>query len=224
MYIFTSFILSGGVKIIKGSDDDWKQTPIASIELPANQVGEIVVSGWQVNTYEVPASRILKDVHGNEWLRTGDAGYLDKDGLIWLVGRISWRVERDGKTYWSTVVEQTILDAFVDVTFAAYLPHEGKTHLFVETANPGSVDLRRKVQSLVREIGCPVDNLVLTRSIPRDRRHGSKPDPSKMFVKPLVSKESLVRYAPYGILLLFVLLVLFLRSSPSDHTSDAASA
>lgn len=52
--------------------------------------------------------RLIRDVKGDLWLRIEDAGYMDEDGRLWLVGRVKWRVEREGKTYWSTVVEQKV--------------------------------------------------------------------------------------------------------------------
>ena len=53
--------------------------------------------------------RLLKDsTDDSMWLRIEDAGYMDEEGRIWLVGRVKWRVERDGRTFWSTVVEQKV--------------------------------------------------------------------------------------------------------------------
>ena len=52
--------------------------------------------------------RILCDSSGKKWLRSEDAGYLDNQGRIWLVGRVKWMVERNGKQFWSYVVEQKV--------------------------------------------------------------------------------------------------------------------
>ena len=54
------------------------------------------------------SKRLLTDLQGKEWLRIEDAGYMDSEGRLWLVGRVKWRVEREGKTFWSTVVEQKV--------------------------------------------------------------------------------------------------------------------
>ena len=59
--------------------------------------------------YQVDNSRILKDKEGKLWLRTEDAGYLDDGGRVWLMGRVKWRVDRDGKSYWSIAVEQKVI-------------------------------------------------------------------------------------------------------------------
>ena len=42
------------------------------------------------------------------WLRIEDAGYMDEEGRLWLVGRVKWRVEKNNRTYWSTTVEQKV--------------------------------------------------------------------------------------------------------------------
>ena len=57
---------------------------------------------------QVDPKRVLTDMEGEKWLRIEDAGYMDGEGRLWLVGRVKWRVERDGKTHWSTVVEQKV--------------------------------------------------------------------------------------------------------------------
>ena len=54
------------------------------------------------------AKRLITDLDGSVWLRIEDAGYMDTEGRLWLVGRVKWRVEREGKTFWSTVVEQKV--------------------------------------------------------------------------------------------------------------------
>ena len=54
------------------------------------------------------SKRLLTDIDGTVWLRIEDAGYMDSEGNIWLVGRVKWRVERNGRTHWSIVVEQKV--------------------------------------------------------------------------------------------------------------------
>ena len=60
------------------------------------------------HTHQVAESRLVRDVEGKVWLRTEDAGYMDREDRLWLVGRVKWRVTRDGKTFWSTAVEQKV--------------------------------------------------------------------------------------------------------------------
>ena len=76
--------------------------------------------------------RLVTDLDGTVWLRSEDAGYLDEDGRVWLVGRVKWQVERNNKTYWSTIVEQKMLDRCSLITFAAYLSYKEEAWLFLE--------------------------------------------------------------------------------------------
>jgi len=57
----------------------------------------------------------LTDKDGKLWLRTEDAGFLDEEGRIWLVGRVKWRVDHDDKHYWSISVEQKVVNNYPSV-------------------------------------------------------------------------------------------------------------
>ena len=69
---------------------------------------------WQLclllgNFVQVDSKRVLIDAEGEKWLRVEDAGYMDEEGRLWLVGRVKWRVEgEEGRVYWSTIVEQKV--------------------------------------------------------------------------------------------------------------------
>jgi acyl-CoA synthetase (AMP-forming)/AMP-acid ligase II len=85
------------VKIIRINDE-----PIRSwsdeLELPAGQIGEIVVQGPIVTRtyYYRPQSTDLAKIddpaRSSFWHRMGDVGYLDVQGRIWFCGRKSQRV------------------------------------------------------------------------------------------------------------------------------------
>ena len=107
------------------TDPPSEPVDVSSLEMPRGEVGEIIICGWHVNTHQVThhthasthslshthqvaESRLVRDVEGKVWLRTEDAGYMDQEDRLWLVGRVKWRVTRDGKTFWSTAVEQKV--------------------------------------------------------------------------------------------------------------------
>ena len=56
---------------------------------------------------------MITDLDGVVWLKTEDAGYLDEEGRVWLVGRVKWMVEKGTQKFWSTVVEQKVSKKFV---------------------------------------------------------------------------------------------------------------
>ena len=65
--------------------------------LEPGTTGEIVIRGPNVmRGYEAnPAANAVSFVNG--WLRTGDQGYLDSDGYLFLTGRIKEIINRGGK-------------------------------------------------------------------------------------------------------------------------------
>jgi long-chain acyl-CoA synthetase len=77
-------------------------------ELPTGEVGEVVVSGTNVmkgywNKEEQTAS-VLKN--GNYW--TGDLGYLDDSGYLYLVDRSKDMIVSGGENIYSTEVEEVL--------------------------------------------------------------------------------------------------------------------
>jgi acyl-CoA synthetase (AMP-forming)/AMP-acid ligase II len=81
----------------------------AATELPANQIGEIVVSGPSITReyYLRPdATRLSKIPDGDRlWHRIGDLGYFDEAGRLWFCGRKAHLVETDGKRLFSVCCE-----------------------------------------------------------------------------------------------------------------------
>jgi acyl-CoA synthetase (AMP-forming)/AMP-acid ligase II len=151
--------------------------------------GEVVVAGAHVlgGYLDNPAADRENKIRDGErlWHRTGDAARLDGEGRLWLLGRVSTRVERAGSVWWSLPAELRALSV-LGVTHAAYLglpdPHLGhRAVLCVEVA--GS---RRQVRPrlsptdrdrlLAALAPIPVDELHAFRHIPRDPRHASKTD------------------------------------------------
>jgi len=85
------------VKIIEISDDpiiSWEDAH----ELPANEIGEIVIKGPVVSReyfnlpYANAIAKIENPQNGDAWHRMGDVGRLDKVGRLWFYGRKSHRV------------------------------------------------------------------------------------------------------------------------------------
>jgi acyl-CoA synthetase (AMP-forming)/AMP-acid ligase II len=145
--------------------------PVAATQVRIVQ-DEILVSGPHVNQGYLDPSRDAETKLRDGaviWHRTGDAGYLDDQGRLWLLGRLGGAVHTaTGLRYpfsvetaarlWPGVREA----ALVDLSGTAVLAIEGQsTHLRDWTARAaafGIHDLR------------PVTRL------PKDRRHRSKVD------------------------------------------------
>ncbi|MGO4333002.1 long-chain fatty acid--CoA ligase [Cupriavidus sp. 2TAF22] len=77
--------------------------------LPAGQGGEIVVRGSLVmmGYYKDPAATQEASRHG--WHHTGDIGYLDADGFLYIVDRAKDMIISGGFNVYSTEVEQVLM-------------------------------------------------------------------------------------------------------------------
>ncbi len=79
--------------------------------LPIGQKGEIVVKGENVMAgywkNEKSTSEVIKD----GWLFTGDMGYLDKDGFLYVLGRFkSLLIASDGEKYSPEGIEEALTE------------------------------------------------------------------------------------------------------------------
>ncbi len=144
--------------------------------LPAGAIGEIVVSGKHVlSSYEDPvATRRNKiRVQGTVWHRTGDAGYFDANGRLWLVGRCSAVIYDQHGTVYPFQVEYAV-SAVRGVSRAALIARNNERVLVLETSGK---EFRTE---LVRTAPCIADNaidrIITVRRIPVDRRHDAKID------------------------------------------------
>jgi acyl-CoA synthetase (AMP-forming)/AMP-acid ligase II len=77
-------------------------------ELPAGSIGEIVVRGEHVMAgyWNKPAETAEALRQG--WMHTGDAGYLDSHGYLYLVDRIKDMIVSGGENVYSAEVEKVI--------------------------------------------------------------------------------------------------------------------
>jgi acyl-CoA synthetase (AMP-forming)/AMP-acid ligase II len=97
------------LNIIPISDTPIRQWSV-DLQLPAGEIGEIVVRGPQVSRayLNLPqATRLAKipEPGGGVWHRMGDIGYLDEGGRVWFCGRKSHRVVTPQGTLYTIPVE-----------------------------------------------------------------------------------------------------------------------
>lgn len=129
------------------------------------RVGEIVVAGPHVNA--------------TNWHRTGDTGYIDETGRLWLLGREADRVRRTGRVLHGYTIEP-LVERLASVERCALVgiadPDLGERAVLVVTARPGSADatVRDDVARLCAERDVPVDEVRVARRMPLDARHRSK--------------------------------------------------
>lgn len=156
--------------------DPYTADEFARLGAPAGTPGEIVVSGAHV----VPGylhghgdGETKVRAGGEIWHRTGDAGFLDGDGRLWLLGRCAARIDDARGTLYPFPVECAAVES-PGVRRAAVVAHRGRRVLLVEpeggAEGPDLPALERRVA------WAGIDAVKLCPRIPVDERHNAKVD------------------------------------------------
>jgi long-chain acyl-CoA synthetase len=83
-------------------------------ELPVGQKGEIVVKGDNVMAGYWENEKATKETIRDGWLYTGDLGYLDRDGYLYVLGRYkSLLIGSDGEKYSPEGIEEAMFEKSV---------------------------------------------------------------------------------------------------------------
>jgi acyl-CoA synthetase (AMP-forming)/AMP-acid ligase II len=140
------------------------------------QPGEIVVSGTHVlegylNGQSEEETKFRVDE--TPWHRTGDAGYFDKRGRLWLLGRCAARVDDGHGALYPLGVEQAAM-RHPCIGQAAMVSHRGQRVLAVTLRDPGA---QPDFASLLKSLSfANVDSIRILKRLPVDQRHQSKID------------------------------------------------
>jgi len=190
--------------------DQWG-TPIQALTrseferqcLVAGAVGEIVVSGNHVLPGYLHGQGDAETkfrVDGIPWHRTGDAGYLDAQGRLWLLGRCSAQIQSAVQTTEARLEHglETSLETSLETGFGnfgdrlypfaveaaahhqpgvrrtALVSHRGRRVLLIEWEPHGEAkyleELKRSLQ------WATIQDFRSCRQIPMDKRHNAKVD------------------------------------------------
>jgi olefin beta-lactone synthetase len=176
-------------------NDQWGRAVASSTQenfdaltLPAGEVGEIVVSGKHVlsgylngvgddeTKFDVSES-LAKTTMANtaRWHRTGDAGYLDEEGRLWLLGRCSAKiVDEHGVLY--PFAAECAAHQHKGVKRAAAVLHDGKRLLLLEP----KVGERPDLDALDTALAWAKFAEIRLMTLPVDKRHNAKIDYGKL--------------------------------------------
>ncbi len=144
--------------------------------LPPGDVGEIVVSGDHV----LPGywkgrgnSETKFNVSETIWHRTGDAGYLDSKGRLWLLGRCIARIEDHRGSLYPFAVESAVSQN-PNLRRSACIAYKNHRTLAVELEHP---DCSRDMVELKAKLSwAAIDHIEVLKRIPVDPRHNTKID------------------------------------------------
>ncbi len=158
------------------SPGPFSESEFESLTLRQGEIGEIVVSGRHVLPgYADPVkNRETKiEVGPIRWHRTGDAGYFDTHGRLWLVGRCAAAIRDTRGIVYPFQVEYAV-GAVRGIRRAALISDQGKRVLVIETsANEFTSDCVKAARCVADK---QIDRIVTVRRIPMDHRHDSKVD------------------------------------------------
>jgi acyl-CoA synthetase (AMP-forming)/AMP-acid ligase II len=93
--------------------------------LSPGETGEVVIKGPNVTAGYVNNEKANAEAFTNGWFRTGDQGFLDTEGYLFLTGRLKEIINRGGEKISPREIDEVLLDhpAVAQVcTFA--MPHE----------------------------------------------------------------------------------------------------
>lgn len=77
--------------------------------MPHNTVGEITVTGPSITLGYWRNPVETKNTYKNNWVYTGDLGYLDEDGFLYFVGRKKDIIRRSGENISAVEIENIIM-------------------------------------------------------------------------------------------------------------------
>lgn len=156
--------------------DQWGKPARVFAEVAVGEPGEILVTGDHVlkgYLHGKGDAETKVSIEGDIWHRTGDAGYRDNRGRLWLLGRCSARVQDERGVLYPFAVECVAM-SFSFVRRAAFVSAVGKRLLVLEGHGELSGE---NLQSLRAQVARAfVDEVRVLRRIPVDARHNAKID------------------------------------------------
>ncbi|MGE5474209.1 MAG: AMP-binding protein [Ignavibacteriales bacterium] len=162
------------LKIQKEKESTYTANEFEENILSINEIGEIIVNGEHVlKGYLKGIGDIDNKIRvGKEiWHRTGDMGFLDEKGQLWLMGRVGTSVEnKNGEVIYSFAVEN-VVNNIAGVKRSALLNYNKECTL-VLNAEKGADS--KAIDESVLNFG--IDRVCFLDKIPLDKRHNSKID------------------------------------------------
>jgi long-chain acyl-CoA synthetase len=139
------------VKIV-GADDP-------TLAMPVKEVGEILIKGLQVmkgywRDPEETAVTIVTNSAGETWLHSGDLGYLDEDGYLFIVDRKKDLIKVSGLQVWPREIEEAVAahPAVAEVGVRGF-PDEKKGEVAVAfvVLRPGMTATEEEIRTFARQ-------------------------------------------------------------------------
>ena len=151
-------------------------TEFERMHVPTKEIGEIAVAGEHVLKGYLHGrgdEETKFSVDNEVWHRTGDAGKLDDQGRLWLLGRCSARIQDKHGDLYPFAVECVAMEHPI-VRRAAFVNHEGRRLLAIEPRSGFDTPAR---EALSNDLAwAHVEGVRLFNPLPVDQRHNAKID------------------------------------------------
>jgi long-chain acyl-CoA synthetase len=125
-------------------------------ELPLGEKGEIVIKGENVMLGYWKNPEATADTIRDGWLHTGDMGYMDKDGFLYVLGRYkSLLISSDGEKYSPEGIEEGICDSTKYIE--QMMLYNNQSPYTVAFIVPEKAQLKKYVERIHPELGWDTD-------------------------------------------------------------------
>lgn len=161
---------------------EYRQTEeLEQASLPSGTIGEIVVAGDHVlANYLGDSSTWMKNklaCAGTLWHRTGDAGFLDEDGRLWLTGRCKQLIALANNEMIAPFVVEEKLANLANVQEGTVVKKGTELHAFIVVEGGLNKQIEKEV---IKNIGAKNVKLHVLNELPKDPRHHSKIDYARL--------------------------------------------
>jgi long-chain acyl-CoA synthetase len=129
--------------------------PDTGDESPQGEVGEIWLSGPQImKGYWNMPEETAKSINAEGWFRSGDAGYVDEDGYVYIHDRVKDMIVSGGENVYPAEVENVLMShpAIADVAVIG-VPHDrwGETAKAMVVRKPDVEVTEQEIIDFARE-------------------------------------------------------------------------
>jgi olefin beta-lactone synthetase len=164
------------IRIVDAPLSPKNEDELNELEVHGKKIGEIIVSGNHVlreyfnNTEGLKRNKIF--IGDNCWHRTGDSGYLDEDGNLFLTGRCATLINRDEKII-APFIYESFFQSIPGVEMGTVLLSGRKLVAVLEL---NDLSQKKAAAEKAGANGINFDQIIFLEKIPRDPRHNSKID------------------------------------------------
>ncbi|MCF0069474.1 AMP-binding protein [Dyadobacter sp. CY261] len=168
------------IRITEGVLAAATEKELAGLEVEKGQIGEIIVSGKHVlrdYLHNPEALKRNKIFVGTEcWHRTGDSGFLDENGMLFLTGRCTSLIPTQNGEL-SVFLFENRFQCIEGVEIGTVMLLGSKLSAIIELNEPSQ---QEKVRMFVHSLPEGFQDILFVPKIPRDPRHNSKIDYEKL--------------------------------------------